>query len=579
MATLNTRIILRNDATEAWEAVQDTAVLLKGEIGIEFPESGTPKFKIGDGTTAWINLGYATLTPEKIKSLIGDIPTEKDENGDDVPVAENVIEYIKLKTAGIATDENLSALSKKVDELEKIEHHTHANKEELDKISTGDVAKWNAAEANAKTFAQGLVDNLVIPEGGRVFQKAALSEITEDKVNGDIAIITTTIADDKKSRTAYIWDVTIPVYELNEDGSVKLNDNNEKIIKSYGDWVAFDGNYSASNVYIPEAIELAGDYGTYTDSRNDTVKVTKIGNKKIGDTFAAGTSLQDILLGILSQTIQPTISQNPSASISASGSEDAQEAGASYDLPTATLTVKSGAYECNGKTTTDTGVTYAIGDVKIAYGADPDTATYYVTNTDSALTNNGTVSIGPSTYSSNAQTAYFTDDYVSYTFSGSASHGAGSVAKDNLDKNSNPEIKIAAGTLTVADKTVRFRGYRKMFIRTTTDKNPTVNSTFFRASGAKISEKAAKSTKTFVAKANDVSFFVAIPTALTTAVPTFNYKFFGEWKTLSGVETLTGTTNIEGASTHVDAKPYKVYKYTPADGYFTADTEIQVIIK
>lgn len=37
--------------------------------------------------------------------------------------------------------------------------HEHANKAELDKIAEGDVAKWNAAEQNAKDYADGLAGN------------------------------------------------------------------------------------------------------------------------------------------------------------------------------------------------------------------------------------------------------------------------------------------------------------------------------------------------------------------------------------------------------------------------------------
>ena len=60
MAELKTRIILRNDTTADWEAVKadDTYKLLKGEIGIEFVESGSPKMKIGDGTSTWEALPY-----------------------------------------------------------------------------------------------------------------------------------------------------------------------------------------------------------------------------------------------------------------------------------------------------------------------------------------------------------------------------------------------------------------------------------------------------------------------------------------------------------------------------------------
>ena len=54
---LITRIILRNDSTANWLA-NSSAVLLRGEVGLEFPESGQAKMKIGDGATAWTDLPY-----------------------------------------------------------------------------------------------------------------------------------------------------------------------------------------------------------------------------------------------------------------------------------------------------------------------------------------------------------------------------------------------------------------------------------------------------------------------------------------------------------------------------------------
>ena len=61
MATLNTRVILRNDSIKNWQD-NPSMVLLKGEVGIEFdPDAGTDaavKFKIGDGTTPWKDLPY-----------------------------------------------------------------------------------------------------------------------------------------------------------------------------------------------------------------------------------------------------------------------------------------------------------------------------------------------------------------------------------------------------------------------------------------------------------------------------------------------------------------------------------------
>lgn len=63
MAELMTRIVLRNDSTGNWNAAVTNAgdegvVLIKGEMGIEFVESGRPKIKIGDGVTKWEALPY-----------------------------------------------------------------------------------------------------------------------------------------------------------------------------------------------------------------------------------------------------------------------------------------------------------------------------------------------------------------------------------------------------------------------------------------------------------------------------------------------------------------------------------------
>lgn len=68
---LVTKIILRNDSTGGWTAVEDTVILLKGEIGLEFVTTtelvdgeytevptGKVKMKIGDGTSTWKQLTY-----------------------------------------------------------------------------------------------------------------------------------------------------------------------------------------------------------------------------------------------------------------------------------------------------------------------------------------------------------------------------------------------------------------------------------------------------------------------------------------------------------------------------------------
>lgn len=55
--TINMRIVLRNDSTVNWNA-NSTTVLFKGEIGIEFLDSGKVKMKVGNGTSTWAELPY-----------------------------------------------------------------------------------------------------------------------------------------------------------------------------------------------------------------------------------------------------------------------------------------------------------------------------------------------------------------------------------------------------------------------------------------------------------------------------------------------------------------------------------------
>lgn len=64
------RIIFYNDSTK--NLAKSTKVLLKGEIAIEYTESGTTKFKVGDGVSTWNELPYCFLTPEETEALIAE---------------------------------------------------------------------------------------------------------------------------------------------------------------------------------------------------------------------------------------------------------------------------------------------------------------------------------------------------------------------------------------------------------------------------------------------------------------------------------------------------------------------------
>ena len=354
--------------------------------------------------------------------------------------------------------------------------------------------------------------------------EAAISKVvgSTELAVGDIAIVKAGIAGDKKSYTSYVW-----------DGA---------------NWVATDGNYSAANVYTNDNITLAGTYSS-------------IGNFSKGKVVSAGTSLQSLLTEMLSQRIQPGNPTAPTAIITATGDDGGKEVGDTYTKPTAKITVTTGSYTNEG---TSTGVKYLDNIVTVAFGADPDTATYKVTNS-AELGNGGTVSIAASTYAPGATSASYTDNSVSYTFSGKAHNEAGNVAKDNLGSNSNPEKKIAAGDLTVADKSVSFRGYRKMFVGNTSA--TTLDSTAFRALSLKS------------AKASTTQFEITVPEGATNLVIACPTKSVGKKYTLSNVQmfsagvwddytskfeqqnTADSPITVDGKVAGQDAQNYNVYMW------------------
>ena len=57
MAELRTRIVLKNDSTTNW-LTNESTVLLKGEVGVEFQVDGKTKIKVGDGIKTWAQLPY-----------------------------------------------------------------------------------------------------------------------------------------------------------------------------------------------------------------------------------------------------------------------------------------------------------------------------------------------------------------------------------------------------------------------------------------------------------------------------------------------------------------------------------------
>lgn len=288
--------------------------------------------------------------------------------------------------------------------------------------------------------------------------------------NGDIAIVKRYITGDTgaTSYTSYVYDSDLG-------------------------WAATDGNYSATNVFLKNDLTLAGSF-------------TSVGNYAKGKTINAGTSLESLLSGMLQQELYPTANDKPNASISASGGSG--EVGSEYTVPTATLTITDvGSYEYGDKTT---GITFAVGNVKLAEGADPDSATNYVTN-NAVMSKNSTL-----TLKATGDKVLYTDSGKSYTFSGTGTYTDGKVPVTNLG-NEYADAQIKSGSVTIADKTVTFSGYRYAFAGGTTA--ATIDSAVVRSMTAKKSSKASMDTESealeFTAAAGATKVFFAYPSTWT----------------------------------------------------------------
>lgn len=359
-------------------------------------------------------------------------------------------------------------------------------------------------------LAAGEIDDIAAIE-------AQVAAEDAEKQDGDVAIVKSLIADGKYSYTSYVYEAALDIEGENS---------------SHG-WSAMDGNYSASNVFLKNNITLAGSFD-------------KVGNYAKGDTINAGTSLEKILSSMLQQELYPSASK-PTASISASGGSG--EVGSSYTLPTATLKIDSvGSYTYGPAT----GITFAIGDVELKQGSNS------IKNT-SAMAANSTIKL----QATDTATLY-TDSAKTYKFTATASHTAGAVPVTNLG-NAYPSKQIAAGSITVADKSVSFSGYRNAFAGGTTA--ATIDSAVVRSMSAKKNSKASMDSQAealeFTAAAGATKVFFAYPSGWT-GTPYF--EMFGlawaensDFKAKSNIQVADARGTVDGVLQ--GAMAYKLYAW------------------
>lgn len=224
-------------------------------------------------------------------------------------------------------------------------------------------------------------------------------------------------------------------------------------------WSAMDGNYNANNVYLDADIKMAGNYtqvGNLTKTQNGTA------------TFATkGKSIAEALTDIFSKRLQPGTPTAPAVTLTF-GQAKAYEVGTTVS-PTYSASLSAGSYTYGPAT----GITATSWEITDTAGNTADTATGSFADVVVA-------------------------DNTNYKITAKANYGEGAVAKDNLGSDSNPVVKIAAGSATKTSGAIT--GYRNTFYGTVTEKAE-VTSTIIRGLSGKSNE----------AWSNGKSFTINIP--------------------------------------------------------------------
>lgn len=349
---------------------------------------------------------------------------------------------------------------------------------------------------SGKTFAD-LASNATIYQGASISE--AVGESTPNK--GDYCIVKKVISGDKTELTAYYYNGT--------------------------DWVAFDGNYSAENVYFPADLLTTSAVGNITLTNGQA-------NVAVG-----GKNLVDAWNTIFVKEKSPAITQ-PSVSISAPQNK-AYEVGTSV-APSYTATLNAGKYEFGPAT----GITATV---------------WEVTDTDAhTLTTNA-----------GKFDAFTVGDETSYKITAKATYADGAVPLTNT-KNEFPSGQIKAGSKS-ATTTIAITGFRKCFYGTLTSKTGTLDSAAIRALA-----------KSMDAPKNGSKFSIPIPVGALRVV----FAYPATLEDVASVKDVNGlgaesksaftvsNVDVEGANGYT-AKSYKVYVCDFANANDKANTfDVQI---
>ena len=320
-------------------------------------------------------------------------------------------------------------------------------------------------------------------------------------VQDDIFVVKALIAEGKYSYTSYVYDD--------------------------GEWKAMDGNYSAKNVYFHQDLTATAPIGVVT--------IPETGSATIS---AAGKSLQDVLVSILAEELQPE-----------------------KTLPDVSITTtNSSSYEVGEKVVPNYSATLSAG----SYTYGPATG---IVATDWTVNSKGTgVTVETlSTASGNFSEVTVTDG-MEFKVSATANYDDGAMPVTNMGNAAAEDKQIVAGSDTT-DKTL-FVGYRNYFygvLSTSTAEAP-LTSAIIRGLTAGGKYSASKTINLEPGPKGAKRVVVAIPEAQITSTRKGLKEVLLTSSMNSDITENYGNpinVSVEGANGYT-AVNYKVWVYEPA---------------
>lgn len=320
-------------------------------------------------------------------------------------------------------------------------------------------------------------------------------------VQDDIFVVKALIANGKYSYTSYVYDD--------------------------GEWKAMDGNYSAKNVYFHQDLTATAPIGVVTIPETGSATIT-----------AAGKSLQDVLVSILAEELQPE-----------------------KTLPDVSITTtNSSSYEVGEKVVPNYSAALSAG----SYTYGPATG---IVATDWTVNSKGTgVTVETlSTASGNFSEVTVTDG-MEFKVSATANYDDGAMPVTNMGNAAEEDKQIVAGSDTT-DKTL-FVGYRNYFygvLSTSTAEAP-LTSAIIRGLTAGGKYSASKTINLEPGPKGAKRVVVAIPEAQITSTRKGLKEVLLTSSMNSDITENYGNpidVSVEGANGHT-AVNYKVWVYEPA---------------